>query len=134
VSSQDSLYVPYSPALSKAETRDEKNITKKINTMKRTIQLIGLLLLIIAGQFAYGQTDKEKALEKGKQAVKLEDEGKFEEAIKLLDEAQKLDPDCISYPYELAYSFCRTLSESEFTELLNSQNKSYPKQKRMRYE
>ena len=84
--------------------------------MKRTIQLIGLLLLIIAGQFAYGQTDKEKALEKGKQAVKLEDEGKFDEAIQLLNEAQKLDPDCMSYPNELAYSY---YSKQEYKTAIN---------------
>ena len=73
--------------------------------MKRTIKIIGLLLFITAGQLAYGQTDKQKALEKGEKAIKLEDEGKFDEAIKLLEAAQKLDPEYISYPYELAYSY-----------------------------
>lgn len=58
-----------------------------------------------AGQFGYGQTDKEKAVEKGKQAIILVDEGKIDEGIELLKEAQKLDPENIDYPYELAYAY-----------------------------
>jgi len=73
--------------------------------MKKTLKTIGLLLFISAGQFAYGQSDKEKAFEKGNKAVQLEDAGKYDEAIILLKEAQKLDPEYISYPYELAYSY-----------------------------
>jgi len=73
--------------------------------MIKTIKTIGVLLLITAGQIAYGQTNQEKALEKGNKAVALEDEGKFEEAIKLLEEARKLDPEHIAYPYELGYAY-----------------------------
>src|SRR5689334_25333564 len=74
--------------------------------MKVTIKTLGLLLLLTAAtQFTFGQSNKEKALEKGKQAVALEDEGKFDEAITLLEEAQKLDPDYIDYPYELGYAY-----------------------------
>lgn len=76
--------------------------------MTRTIKTIGLLLFITAGQITFGQTNKEKALEKGNQAVKLEDDGRVEEAIKLLEEAQKLDPDNFNYPYELAYAYYAT--------------------------
>lgn len=73
--------------------------------MKLTIKIFGLLTFLIAGQIAFGQTNKEKALEKGKEAFKLEDEGKFNDAIKLLEEAQKLDPDNINYPYEVGYAY-----------------------------
>jgi tetratricopeptide (TPR) repeat protein len=73
--------------------------------MTRTIKLLGLLLFINVGQFAYGQGNKEKALEKGKDAIKLMDNGKFDESIKLLEEAQKLDPDDINYPYEIGYAY-----------------------------
>ncbi len=70
------------------------------------IKTIAFLLFIAAGQILYGQTsNKEKAIEKGKEAVALMDNGKIKESIKLLEEAQKLDPDNIDYPYELAYAY-----------------------------
>lgn len=68
------------------------------------IKTFGLLLFIIIGQIAYGQTDKEKALEKGQKAIRLMDNGKVDESIKLLEEAQKFDPERFDYPYELAYA------------------------------
>lgn len=73
--------------------------------MTRTIKTIGLLLFITAGHIAFGQTNKEKALTKGKEAIKLMDNGKLDESIKLLEEAQKLDPERFDYPYELAYAY-----------------------------
>ncbi|HNR19713.1 MAG TPA: tetratricopeptide repeat protein [Bacteroidia bacterium] len=72
--------------------------------MTRTIKTVGLLLFITAGQIAFGQNNKEKALEKALEAIKLMDDGKVPESIKLLEEAQKLDPDRFDYPYELAYA------------------------------
>jgi tetratricopeptide (TPR) repeat protein len=73
--------------------------------MKLTIKIFGLLIFLITGQIAFGQNNKEKALEKGKEAFKLEDDGNFVDAIKLLEEAQKLDPDNINYPYEVGYAY-----------------------------
>ena len=70
-----------------------------------TIRTIGLLLLFATGQIAYGQNNKEKALAKGQEAIKLMDNGKLDESIKLLEEAQKLDPDRFDYPYEMAYAY-----------------------------
>lgn len=73
--------------------------------MTRKIKIIGLLLFIAGGQIVYGQTvNKEKALEKGREAIQLMDNGKVDESIKLLEEAQKLDPERFDYPYELAYA------------------------------
>ena len=72
--------------------------------MTNNIKIFGLLLLILTGQFAYGQNNKEKALEKGIAAIKLMDNGKISESIKLLEEAQKLDPERFDYPYEIAYA------------------------------
>lgn len=69
------------------------------------MKTFGLLLFMIAGQLTYGQSNKEKAFDKGNQAIALEDEGKIDEAIKLLEEAQKLDPSDMNYPYELAYAY-----------------------------
>ena len=69
--------------------------------MTQTIKKIGLLLLLAIGQIAFGQTKKEKALEKGNQAIQLEDEEKYDDALALLQEAQKLDPEDYNYPYEI---------------------------------
>lgn len=69
--------------------------------MKTTITLF---LLFIVGHLAYGQTDAEKAYEKGGDAIRLMDRGKFKESIPLLEEAQALDPGNITYPYEIAYA------------------------------
>lgn len=63
------------------------------------------LLLIVFSLTALAQTDKETALQKGKQAVALEDEGKFDEALVLLTDAQKLDPANLTYPYEMTYCY-----------------------------
>jgi len=66
------------------------------------------IAFILVAAFCFpslAQTPKETAHDKGVQAVKLEDEGKFDEALKLLDEAQKLDPDNIIYPYEATYCY-----------------------------
>ena len=71
----------------------------------KTKIIISIFLLCIFQLNISAQTAKEKAYENGKKAIKLEDEGKFEDAIKLLEEAKKLDPDNISYPYELGYTY-----------------------------
>lgn len=59
----------------------------------------------MAGKIAIGQTDKDKAIEMGKQAIKLEDDGKYDDARKLLNKAIKLDADDYNYPYEIGYSY-----------------------------
>lgn len=69
------------------------------------IKTFSLVILLTAGQFAIGQTNEEKAFAKGHEAIKLMDSGKVDESIKLLEEAQKLDPDRFDYPYELAYAY-----------------------------
>lgn len=73
--------------------------------MKKSIQTTAFLLLLTATQIAFGQTNQEKALEKGLAAIKLMDNGKFDESIQLLEEAQKLDPDRFDYAYEMAYAY-----------------------------
>lgn len=72
--------------------------------MTSKTKTFGILLFIIVGQIAYGQTNKEKALSKRQEAIKLMDSGKLDESIKLLEEAQELDADRFDYPYELAYA------------------------------
>ncbi|MFY8108218.1 MAG: tetratricopeptide repeat protein [Bacteroidia bacterium] len=74
--------------------------------MNTKFKTTALLLLISAFQLIYAQTsNKEKALEKGKAALELMDQGKFDESYKLLEDAQKLDPESIVYPYEIGYVF-----------------------------
>jgi len=73
--------------------------------MTKKIKTIGFILFVIIGQLTFGQTSKEIALSKGQEAIKLMDEGKIDESIKLLKEAQKLDPERVDYPYELAYAY-----------------------------
>lgn len=68
------------------------------------MRLISLLLFIIVGQVVYGQSDKQKAYDLGMKAIELMDNGKIDESIKLLEEAQALDPDRFVYPYEIAYA------------------------------
>jgi len=73
-------------------------------TLKISIKTIVFLIFTAIGQFVYGQTDKEKAEDKGKEAVRLMENEKVDESILLLEEAQKLDPASFDIPYELAYA------------------------------
>lgn len=73
--------------------------------MKNKIKSIGLIMFILVAQVTYGQSDKENAFEKGRAAIELMNNGKIEESIKLLEDAQKLDPDRFDYPYELAVAY-----------------------------
>ncbi len=73
--------------------------------MTKKLKTLGLLLIMMAGYIVSGQTtDKGKALMKGREAIKLMDNGKIEEGVRLLEEAQKLDAGRFDYPYELAYA------------------------------
>jgi tetratricopeptide (TPR) repeat protein len=72
--------------------------------MKRISPLIGLLLFA-AMKLTFGQASADQAIALGKQGVKLEEEGKYMEAIKLFEQAQKLDPEMIDYPYEIGYCY-----------------------------
>ena len=69
--------------------------------------LRSILLLITAClvQVASAQTDQEKAVDKGREAIQLMDKGDVDAGIPLLKEAQKLDPGNINYPYELGYAY-----------------------------
>jgi tetratricopeptide (TPR) repeat protein len=70
-----------------------------------TSTIFAFVFFVAWQQFVICQTNQEIARDKGKQAIRLEDAGKFSEAIKLLEEAQKLDESSIAYPYELGYSY-----------------------------
>jgi Putative Zn-dependent protease, contains TPR repeats len=72
--------------------------------MTNFLKTTACALLLFIGASAYGQTSQEKALELGHKAILLMDNGQIEESVKLLQEAQQLDPDNIAYPYEIAYA------------------------------
>lgn len=71
-----------------------------LNSLK-TLLVLGFMATF---QVMLGQTDQEKAFAKAKEAISLMDNGKIDESIVLLREAQNLDPDRFTYPYELAYA------------------------------
>ena len=78
------------------------------------------ILFLLIGNFAIGQNDKEKALELGRNAIRIMDEGKLDESIDLLQQAQKLDPERMDYPYELAYANYRKEDYQKVIEILNT--------------
>lgn len=66
----------------------------------KTIIVITTLLI---GNFAFGQSKQEQAQQLLRQAIVQIDNGAYEEAEKLLNQASKLDPQNMDYPYEIAY-------------------------------
>ncbi len=71
--------------------------------MRTFITCTGICLLLTVSQLSHAQSNKEAARAMAREAIRLEDEeGKFDEALKLLDEARKLDPENIDHPYEMA--------------------------------
>jgi len=74
------------------------------SSIMHAIKATAPFLFLLTGSVVYGQTPQQKALELGNKAVALEDNGKYDEAIELLQDAAKLDPASISYPYELGYA------------------------------
>lgn len=72
--------------------------------MKQGIYKI-ILLVVFLTNTTYSQNDKAVAIVKGQKAIKLIDEGKYDEALKFLNEAKELDPENYSYPYEIGYTY-----------------------------
>ncbi|MEO6831766.1 MAG: tetratricopeptide repeat protein, partial [Chitinophagaceae bacterium] len=76
--------------------------------MKFRVFFVGFLSFFLFGRYGFAQISKDLALEKAEKAIQLEDEeGKYDEAIKLFAEAEKLDPDKFDYPYEMAYALSK---------------------------
>lgn len=66
--------------------------------------LIALFLLPLVG-ISQSEKDKEEAYKKGLLAIRLMDDGKIDESLRILEEAAKLDPKNGDYPYEMAYAY-----------------------------
>ncbi|MCB0397144.1 MAG: tetratricopeptide repeat protein [Flavobacteriales bacterium] len=54
---------------------------------------------------ANGQTKHDEAVQLGRQAIELMESGQIDASVELLEKAQKLDPDNISFPYEIGYAY-----------------------------
>ena len=73
--------------------------------MKKYLSISGIIFLLSFSNLLLGQQDnKAMALDKAQKAIELMDDGQIKESVKLLEEAQKLDPERFDYPYELAYA------------------------------
>ena len=73
--------------------------------MRKQLIVLAVFLSGILHFTANAQSAADTAHQKGVEAVKLEDAGKFDDAMKLLNDAIKLDPHNIDYPYEMTYCY-----------------------------
>ena len=64
-----------------------------------------IIAMLFLSQIGFAQTNEEIAVEKTKEAIRLMDRGNIEEALLLLEEAQKLDSENIFIPYEMAAAY-----------------------------
>jgi tetratricopeptide (TPR) repeat protein len=69
------------------------------------LKTICVCTLLLLAHSVFAQDPQQQAADKGREAIKLMDNGKIEESLALLEEAQKLDPDKFIYPYEIAYAY-----------------------------
>lgn len=70
--------------------------------MKRLSLILILLGFLITSE---AQTEREKAIELKNQAIELMDNGKIDESLKLLEQAQQIAPEYINIPYEIAFAY-----------------------------
>lgn len=92
--------------------------------MKKSSLLLLFYFLILS---SFAQTsNKEIALEKAREAVKIMDEGRIDESILLLKEGEKLDPENFIFPYEMAYAHVMKNEYEEAIELLQKAKKYNP--------
>jgi predicted negative regulator of RcsB-dependent stress response len=68
-------------------------------------KILFLFIFQFIVSLSFGQSDREIALAKAKEAIQLMDNGKIEESIRLLEESQELDSKNYIYPYEIAYAY-----------------------------
>lgn len=83
--------------------------------------------LILAILFAYQSINGQKTF-KCKEvynAIKLIDEGKYDEGITILKECEKIDPKDITYPYEIAFAYTQKKDYQTAISILEKANE-YP--------
>ncbi len=84
--------------------------------MNKIILFFAIQTLVFS---SVAQSDKELAYTKATEAIKIMDEGKLDESIKLLEESQKLDPENYMYPYEIAYAYIKKTEYKKAIKVLN---------------
>ncbi len=73
---------------------------------KRYFFIFLITCLLVTNNIPSQVKDEDKARELYKKAIKLMDEDRnYDEAIKLLKQAQEFDSETIVFPYEIAYSY-----------------------------
>ena len=81
-----------------------------LTAMKRIL----LLTVFSASFLVYAQTENEqKAHDLAMKAIEEMDNGKIDESIEMLQECVELDPDNVSYPYEIAYAYYQKQNYTE---------------------
>ena len=83
------------------------------------INLLCFIVLYLFVQNLHAQSNEEKAYSKGHEAIQLMEKGQIKESIKLLEEAKKLDPKNINYPYEIAYAHVLDKNYKSAIKILN---------------
>jgi tetratricopeptide (TPR) repeat protein len=86
--------------------------------MIKQIKLIALFLLLFTAPAVYSQSNSEKAREMKNNAVKLMDDGQVDESLKILKEAQKLDPENFNVMYETAFAYVLKKDYKEAVKIL----------------
>jgi tetratricopeptide (TPR) repeat protein len=84
--------------------------------MKRKLLAAALLLTFFSAVSA--QEAAPEAIAMLKQAVKLEDEGKIDDALPILKEGEKKYPDVLDFPYERAYCYYYLKQYDEASKIL----------------
>jgi tetratricopeptide (TPR) repeat protein len=85
----------------------------------KKITLLLLLICAVGVNATYAQSNKELALSKAREAIKIEDEqGRFDDALKLLIEAEQLDPENYNYPFEQAYTYTQKKEYKKAADIL----------------
>jgi len=91
------------------------------NQTNSNMKHVLLIAILLTGIVTHAQSAREQALARATEAFRLEDEeGKFDEAIKLLEEARQLEPDRIDWPYEIAYAYMGKKEYKKASDLLQT--------------
>jgi tetratricopeptide (TPR) repeat protein len=81
------------------------------------------VLLALCNATVHAQTNAERAYAKGMEAIQLMDKGEVGRSLELLEEARKLDPKNVHYPYEIAYAHCLNEDYSKSAKILEGLKK-----------
>lgn len=81
------------------------------------------IIFLLISNVIFAQTNSEIAWNKAKDAIKLMDDGKIEESIKILEDCKILDPENYTYSYEIAYAHVLKKDYKEAIKILKKTKK-----------